>query len=78
MNAITSVCFTLIFIANILNKLEEVRKLPSPFGIFVLWRGSLNSDGHQHHQYQQNEQSPFIVTQWTKTRPLHMTLECNV
>ena len=25
----------------------------------VLWKESLNSDGHQFHQYQQNEQSPL-------------------
>ena len=27
---------------------------------------SLNSDGHQFHQYQQNEQSPLILTHWTQ------------
>ena len=26
---------------------------------------SLNSDGQQFHQYQQNEQSPLILTHWT-------------
>jgi len=27
-----------------------------------LWKESLNSDGRHFHQYQQNEQSPFILT----------------
>ena len=29
---------------------------------------SLNSDGQQLQQYQQNEQSPLILTHWTCTR----------
>jgi len=29
-----------------------------------LWKESLNSDGPQFQQYQQNEQSPFISTYW--------------
>ena len=28
------------------------------YGDIALWRESLNSDGHQFHLYQQNEQSP--------------------
>jgi len=38
---------------------------------------SLNSDGHQFHQYQQNEQSPVILTELTehKKRPLHHTCD---
>jgi len=28
-----------------------------------LWKESLNSDGHTFHQYQQNEQSPVILTE---------------
>ena len=28
----------------------------------LLRKESLNSDGHQFHQYQQNEQSPLILT----------------
>ena len=39
---------------------------------YVLWKESLNGDGHQFHQYQQNEQSPLILTQ---KRPWHMMLE---
>jgi hypothetical protein len=27
---------------------------------------SLNSDGQQFHQYQQNQQSPLILTRWTQ------------
>jgi len=30
------------------------------------WKESLNSDGQQFHQYQQNKQSPLIVTHWTQ------------
>ena len=41
---------------------------------------SLNSDGHQFHQYQQKEQSPLISTELTKSqkRTRHMTLEIQV
>jgi hypothetical protein len=28
-----------------------------------LWKESLNSDGHQFHQYKQNEQSPLVLTE---------------
>ena len=31
----------------------------------LLWNKSLNSDGHKFHQYQQNEQSPLILTKLT-------------
>ena len=30
------------------------------------WKESLNSDGQQFYQYQQNEQSPLISTHWIK------------
>ena len=30
---------------------------------------SLNSDGHQFHQYQQNEQLSLIITELTENRP---------
>jgi hypothetical protein len=29
---------------------------------------SLNSNGNQFHQYQQNKQSPLILTHWTQER----------
>jgi hypothetical protein len=32
---------------------------------------SLNSDGHQYHQYQQNKQSPFILTELPKHKKDH-------
>jgi hypothetical protein len=32
---------------------------------------SLNSDGHQFHQYQQKEQSPLISTELTKPQKEH-------
>ena len=32
----------------------------------LLWRESFNSDDHQFHQYQQNEQSPLILTELTE------------
>jgi len=41
----------------------------------ILWKESLNMIGHQFHQYQQNEQSPLILTEQKKKRPRHMTLE---
>jgi hypothetical protein len=31
---------------------------------------SLNSNGHQFHQYQQNKQSPLILSHWTQRRNL--------
>ena len=31
--------------------------------LILLWKESLNSDGHQFHQYQQNKQSPLILTE---------------
>jgi len=30
-----------------------------------LWKENLKNDGHQFHQYQQNEQSPLILTELT-------------
>ena len=39
---------------------------------------SLISDGHQFHQYQQNEQSPLSLAHWTQKRPWHMTLEIQI
>jgi hypothetical protein len=32
---------------------------------------SLNSDGHQFHQYQQNEQSPLTLTELTEHKVTH-------
>ena len=32
----------------------------------TLWKESLNSDGHQFHQYQQNEQAPLVLTELTE------------
>ena len=45
-----------------------------------LRKESLNSDGHQFHQYQQNEQSPLIPTDSLKTKKVQndMTLEIQV
>jgi hypothetical protein len=31
-----------------------------------LWKERLNRDGHQFHQYQQNKQSPLILTELTQ------------
>ena len=33
-----------------------------------LWKESLNSDGQQLHQYQQNQQSPLTWTLWTQKK----------
>ena len=33
--------------------------------IDILWKESLNSDGHQFHQYQQDERSSFILAELT-------------
>ena len=35
-------------------------------------------DGQQFHQYQQNEQTPFISNHWKLNRPQHMALEIQV
>ena len=37
----------------------------------LLWKESLNSDGHQFHQYQQNEESPLIPTELTEHKKRH-------
>jgi len=37
--------------------------------LWVFWKEIIYSDGHQFHQYQQNEQSPLILTHWTQKRP---------
>ena len=42
-----------------------------------LWKESLTHDGHQFCQYQQNEQSPLILTQWTQ-QTQHMTFGIQV
>jgi hypothetical protein len=40
---------------------------------------SLNRDGHQFLQYQQNEQSPLILAELTmQNRTRHMTLEIQI
>ena len=31
----------------------------------ILWKESLNNDGQQFYQYQQNEQSPLTLNHWT-------------
>ena len=36
------------------------------FDYNVLWKTSLNIDGHPFHQYQQNKQSLLILTELTK------------
>jgi hypothetical protein len=36
------------------------------FDYSVLWKTSLNIDGHPFHQYQQNDQSHLILTELTK------------
>ena len=36
---------------------------------YTLWKEYLNSDGQQFHQYQQNKQSPLILSHWTHKRP---------
>ena len=42
-----------------------------------LQKESSNSGGHQFHQYQQNEQAPLVLTEFTHhdKRPRNMTLE---
>ena len=39
-----------------------------------------NSDGHQFYKYQQNEQSPLILTELTSTKknPRQMTMEIQI
>jgi hypothetical protein len=39
---------------------------------------SLNSDGHQFHQYEENEQSHLQFHSLSTKRPRHMTLEIQV
>ena len=45
----------------------------------ILPKESLNSDGHQFHQYQQKEQLPLIGTKLTtQIYPRHMMLEIQI
>jgi len=46
------------------------------FYITILLKDSLNSDGQQFHQYQQNDQQP-LLTEHNKV-PRYMTLEIQV
>jgi hypothetical protein len=48
--------------------------------LIIIAKWKLNRDGHQFHQYQQNEQSPLSLTEITeqKTIPRHMTLKIHV
>jgi hypothetical protein len=39
--------------------------------INMIMKESLNSDGHQFHQYQQNEQLSLIITELTENKPQH-------
>ena len=45
--------------------------------VTLLWKESLNSDSHQLHQYQQNEQSPLVWNHWMQKKKTsrHMMLE---
>jgi len=36
-----------------------------------VWKESLNSDGQQFHQYQQNQQPPLILTELTEHKKDH-------
>ena len=36
-----------------------------------LWKQSINSDGHQFHQHEQNKQSPLMLTQLTEHKKDH-------
>jgi hypothetical protein len=49
-----------------------------PSSNYMLWKESLNSDGQQFHQYQQNEQLSLTFIQWTQKNPWHMTLEIQI
>ena len=49
----------------------NINKLVSTFKVL---KESINSDGHQFHQYQQNKQSPLILTELT----VSITKEHNV
>ena len=44
----------------------------------MLGKQSLNSEGHQFHQYQQEGQSHMILTSLNIKRPRHVTLEIQV
>jgi hypothetical protein len=39
--------------------------------IYITRKESLNTDGHQFHQYQQNKQSPLILTELTEHKKDH-------
>ena len=39
--------------------------------MLISWKQSLNSGGQQFPQYQQNENSPLILTHWTQNKKRH-------
>jgi hypothetical protein len=45
-------------------KLKKITKLTGTIAL-ILWKESLNSDGQQFHQYQQNEHTHLTSTHWT-------------
>jgi len=47
-------------------------------GMDELWKESLDSDGQQFYQYQQNVKPPLTSTHRTQKRPCHMMLEIQV
>jgi hypothetical protein len=49
----------------------RIRKQICPFWFSpqcLVWKERLNSDSQQFHQYQQNQQSPLILTEWIQKR----------
>ena len=54
-------CWSKLKFASLLHAVELQR----------LWKESLNSDGHQFHQYQQNEQSTLILSELTEHNKDH-------
>jgi hypothetical protein len=54
--------------------LKIVGSIPSRSEHIKLWKERLKIDGQQFHQYQENEQSPLILTHWTQKRPRDMKL----
>ena len=79
------ICFFIRNIAHFSNHCTNWRKKNSGTRCFLnekynnsLWKESLNSNGEQFHQYQQNKQSSFTWTHWTQKRPQHMMLEIQV
>ena len=54
---------------------SDYKPYTSDVGYYIFYK-SLNNGGHHFHQYQQNEQSPLILTELAEQKKDHSILRC--